>query len=316
MKFSLQSIVFSATALALLATPLFLPPAVSAAASSDEPGVMVENAAAAVAVVVAVDEKTRHITLKGPEGDSWTFTAGPEVRNFAQIKRGDRVLVSYYEGLAVALGPKGSGAKAKASTVDVDRAKPGEKPGMSVTETTVAVGIVKAVDHKRRMVTLQGAERTLHLEASKDVDLSKVKVGDTAEAVYIQSYAVQVVAAPKVSGTIKLETTSVALGIGVEWGHGTLTLDDGTTHKVEIKGLSVIDVGVSKIEASGEVFNLVELTDLNGTFFAGQAGIAMGPGRSATAMKNANGVVIQLKSTQKGVKLTLAPEGLSIKVAE
>jgi hypothetical protein len=125
-----------------------------------------------------------------------------------------------------------------------------------------------------------------------------------------------VVPAPKVSGTVKLESTSVALGIGVEWGHGTLTLHDGSTHKIQINGLSVLDLGVSEIKASGEVFNLVELSDLDGTFFAGQAGIALGVGGSATAMKNSNGVVMQLKSTQEGVKLTLAPEGLSIKLAE
>jgi Cu/Ag efflux protein CusF len=307
MKSTLKSIVRSATTLVLLATTLFLPLAVSAADPSGKPGVMAEDTAVAVATVVAVDEKTRNITLKGPEGDKWTFTAGPEVRNFAQIKRGDRVIVTYYEGFALALGPKGSGAKEKASAVEVARAKPGEKPAMSITETTVAVGVVKAVDHKNRKVTLQGAERTLTLEAAEDVDLSKV---------YIQSYAVQVVPAPKVSGTIKLESTSIAVGIGVKWGHGTLTLHDGTTHKVKVNGLSVIDLGVTKIEASGEVFNLVELTDLNGTFLAGEAGIALGPGRSASAMKNGNGVVIQLKSSQEGVKLTLAPEGLSIKLVE
>ena len=163
MKYTLKSIVLLATALVLLAAALFLPMAVSAAAPSGEPGVIAEDAAAAVAVVVAVDEKTRNITLKGPEGDTWTFTAGPEVRNFDQVKRGDRVIVAYYEGFALQLGPKGSGAKEKASTVEVERAKAGEKPGMSITETTVAVGVVKAVDHKNRKVTLQGAERTLTL---------------------------------------------------------------------------------------------------------------------------------------------------------
>jgi hypothetical protein len=309
MKYSLHLI-------ALLVTTLFLPLVVSAAGPSGEPGVLVEDAAVAVATVVAIDEKTRAITLKGPEGDKWTFTAGPEVRNFAQIKRGDRVMTSYFEGFALALGPKGSGEQAKFAAMEVTRAKPGEKPAASITNKTAAVGIVKAIDQKNRTVTLQGAERTVELEVSDDVDLSKVKVGDTAEAVYIASYAVQVLPAPKVSGTVKLESTSVALGVGVEWGHGTLTLHDGTTHKIKINGLSVVDLGVSEIKATGEVFNLVELTDLNGTFFAGEAGIAVGMGGSATAMKNGNGVVMQLKSTQKGIKLTLAPEGLSIKLVE
>jgi hypothetical protein len=316
MKNPLKSTVLSAAIFAFMAAALYLPPAVSASSHSVKPVAIAEDAAVAVATVVAVDEKTRNITLKGPEGDKWTFTAGPEVRNFDQIKRGDRIIVSYYEGFAVALGPKGSGAKEKVSAMEVTQAKPGEKPGVRITGTTLAVGTVKAVDKKNRTVTLQGAERTVTLEVSEDVDLSKVKVGGTAEAVYIQSYAVQMVPAPKVSGTVKLESTSVAVGIGVKWGAGTLTLHDGSTHKIKINGLSVIDVGVSKIKASGEVFNLVELSDLNGTFLAGEAGIALGPGRSAGAMKNGNGVVMQLRSTQKGVKLTLAPEGLSVKLVE
>jgi Cu/Ag efflux protein CusF len=316
MKFSPKSMVLVTATLVLIAATLFMPLAVSASGHSERPVALAEDAAVAVAVVTEVDQKTRKITLRGPEGDKFMFTAGPEVRNFDQIKRGDRLMVAYYEGFALALGPKGSGVKDKASMVDVERAKPGEKPGVSVTETTVAVGVVKAVDHKNRTVTLQGPERTISLEAAENVDLSTVKVGDSAEAVYIQSYAAQVVPAPKVSATLELETTSVAVGVGVQWGHGTLTLYDGSTHKVKINGLSVVDLGVSKVKASGEVFNLVELVDLNGTFFAGQAGIALGPGRSATAMKNANGVVIQLKSSQKGARLTLAPEGLTIKVEE
>jgi len=115
-----------------------------------------------------------------------------------------------------------------------------------------------------------------------------------------------------VSGTVKIESKSVALGIGVEWGHGTLTMYDGSTHKFKIKGLSVLDLGISKVDASGEVFKLVQAKDLNGTFIAGEAGAALIGGGSVIAMKNGNGVVMQLKSTQKGVKLTLAGEGLKV----
>ncbi len=286
------------------------------AASSDEPRVLVEDAVVAVAIVVAIDEETRKITLKGPEGDEWTFTAGPEVRNFAQIKRGDRVMMSYYEGFALALGPKGGGVKQRFESVEVARAKPGEKPAAMITHSIVAVGTVKALDLKNRTVTLQGVEKTVVLEVSEDADLSQVKVGDEVEVLYIAAYAVKVVPAPKVSGTVKLKSTAVAVAIGVQWGHGTLTMYDGTNHKFKINGLSVIDLGISGVEATGEVFNLVEAKDLNGTFFAGEAGFVVGLGGSAVAMKNGNGVVMQLKSAQKGVRLTLAPEGLSVKLVD
>jgi len=300
----------------LLAIMLWTSLAVFATEHSGEPGAVVADAAVAVATVIAVDEETREITLKGPAGDEVMFTAGPEVRNFAQIKRGDRVMMSYYEGFAVALGPKGSGIRKRVQTMEAERAKPGEKPAAIITNSTAAVGAVQAIDIENRTVTLRGVENTLVLEVAEDVDLSQIKVGDEAEALYVESYAVNVVPAPRVSGTVELESTSVALGIGVEWGTGTLTMDDGTTHKFKINGLSVVDLGISKINARGEVFNLVEAKDLNGTFLAGEAGVTVVKGGSATAMRNGNGVVMQLLSTQKGVKLTFAPAGLKVELVE
>ncbi len=43
--------------------------------------------------------------------------------------------------------------------------------------------------------------------------------------------------------TIKLHGGSVAVGIGYSWGGGTLTYK-GKTYEVEVKGLSVGDVGI------------------------------------------------------------------------
>ena len=302
--------------IALLATMLLVPFTVSADENAGEPAIMLEDAAVAVATVVAIDEESRKITLKDVDGDESTFTAGPEVRNFDQVKRGDQVIISFHEGFALAFGPKGSGVRERIDSVNVERAELGEKPAVMITGSVVAIGAVMAVDVENRKVTLKGAKQTVVLTASEDIDLSQVKVGDEVEAVYIKSYAVNVIPAPKVSGTVKIESTSVAVGVGVEWGHGTLTMYDGTTHKFDVRGLSVLDLGISKISATGEVFNLVEAKDLNGFFIAGEAGAALGGGGSVQAMKNGNGVVMQLRSTQTGVKLTLAPEGLGIDLVE
>lgn len=300
----------------LLTTMLWTSVAVFADEGSDKPVILAEDTAVGVATVVAIDAATRKVTLKDTDGEEVIFTAGPEVRNFDQVKRGDRVIVSYHEGFALAFGPKGSGLRERVETVDVDRAKLGEKPGVMITDSIAAVGTVMAIDAAHRKVTLKGAKHTVILEASEDVDLSEVNVGDEVEALYIKSYAVNVIPAPRVSGTVQIESTSVAVGVGVEWGHGTLTMDDGTTHHFDISGLSVLDLGISKVSAVGEVFNLVEAKDLNGVFVSGEAGAALGGGGSVQAMRNANGVVMQLQSVQKGVKLTLAPEGLKVNLAE
>jgi len=117
----------------------------------------------------------------------------------------------------------------------------------------------------------------------------------------------------KPSGTVTIESKSVALGIGVSWGDGKLRYK-GKTHTFSVKGLSVVDVGVSKVSAKGKVFHLNKLEDFSGNYAAAQAGAAVGGGMSVVALKNQNGVVMELTSTQTGVKFTLAGEGIDIKL--
>jgi hypothetical protein len=117
----------------------------------------------------------------------------------------------------------------------------------------------------------------------------------------------------KPSATVTLETKSVAIGVGYEWGDGVLKFQ-GQEYKFKVKGLSVVDVGVSTISAKGDVYHLEKLDDFAGTFASAEAGIAVGGGAGAVAMKNQNGVVMQLISTSAGVKLKLAAEGMKIEM--
>ena len=117
----------------------------------------------------------------------------------------------------------------------------------------------------------------------------------------------------KPSGTVTIESKSVALGVGVSWGDGKLSYQ-GKTHTFSVKGLSVVDVGVSKVSARGKVFNLKKFADFAGTYAAAQAGAAVGGGMSVVALRNQNGVVLELTSTQTGVKFTLAGEGIEVKL--
>ncbi|MEO1191680.1 MAG: hypothetical protein AAFY02_07985 [Pseudomonadota bacterium] len=115
------------------------------------------------------------------------------------------------------------------------------------------------------------------------------------------------------SGTLTIESTSIALGIGVTWGDGKLEYG-GKTHSFSVNGLSVVDLGLSSVTANGKVFNLKRLQDFNGNYVAGQAGAALGGGVSVARMRNQNGVIIELNSTQTGAKLTLAAEGIQIEL--
>ena len=121
--------------------------------------------------------------------------------------------------------------------------------------------------------------------------------------------------AKKPDATLTLSEGSVAVGIGFSWGKGTLNYQ-GKSYPVKVEGLSVGEVGVQRATASGDVFNLKKLADFNGNFVAGAAGATVGGGAGITAMKNQNGVVIELKSTTQGASLKLAAEGLKLNIQQ
>ena len=125
--------------------------------------------------------------------------------------------------------------------------------------------------------------------------------------------AVAVGAQEKPSGTVWVESKSVAIGIGVSWGDGKLTYQ-GKEYPFTISGLSVIDLGIGKVTAKGEVFNLKKVDDFAGNYVAAAAGASVGGGAGAVTMKNQNGVSMQLTGTEKGIQLTLAAKGLEVKL--
>jgi hypothetical protein len=302
-------------ATALLAAGLAFALCIPLAVAEEDAAAAVADEAVSVNVIVGIDADTRVLTLKDfSTGEEWTYTAGPEVRNFDQLVRGDIVIAEYFAGVAVAIGPEGSGLEDRISQVDVERAAEGEKPGGSITASTYVQGVIVEVDAEDGIVAVRGPERTLVLKAGDDVDLADLAVGQTVEALFVESLSISVEAAPEVSGTLTMKMTAAALGVGVQWGDAVLTMYDGTEHEFKVTGLSLLDVGVTTIEAEGEVYRLVEASDLEGTFFSGEAGAALVGGGNAIAMKNTNGVVVKLTARQQGVRLTLAAEGVKFKM--
>ena len=80
--------------------------------------------------------------------------------------------------------------------------------------------------------------------------------------------------------------------------------------------LFATSLGVSKVTAKGEVYNLKKLADFSGNYAAGQAGATIGGGAGTSIMKNQNGVVMKLTGTGQGVQLTLAAKGVDVKLKQ
>jgi hypothetical protein len=116
--------------------------------------------------------------------------------------------------------------------------------------------------------------------------------------------------------TLRLSTGGFAIGIGVNWGSGTLTYK-GREYPVKVKGLSVGRVGATSTSAYGEVFNLKNLQDFNGHYNVGGAGtrgVTLGAGKTGTIMSNQAGVIVRVSSTQNGIAVNATGGGVDMQL--
>lgn len=112
-------------------------------------------------------------------------------------------------------------------------------------------------------------------------------------------------------GTLQIETTSIAAGIGVTWGKGTFSFE-GKTYPIKVEGLGLATVGIAKVNAVGDVYNLKKPTDVAGTYVGVTGGIAIAGGVKGILARNQHGVVLDLKATQQGVSFNLGADGFTI----
>ena len=113
------------------------------------------------------------------------------------------------------------------------------------------------------------------------------------------------------TGTVTFTGGAVAVGIGFQWGSGVLTYN-GADYPFRVSGISVIDVGVSRVTGTGRVSGLRRLSDFSGNYIAATAGATLAGGVSGTVLRNQNGVTIDGISTSQGARVTLAPQGVNV----
>jgi len=165
---------------------------------SSTPGkAMISETVELIASIAAIDKGTRTITLKGPKGTA-DVVAGPEVRNFDQLKVGDNVVTRFQRALSMELKK----TRRQLDQVQVEattRAEPGQKPGAATSRTMTVLADVVAVDPEQSIISLKGPHgQIVDLTVRNPDHFKVVHVGDQVEAVYMEAVALTVepVAAP------------------------------------------------------------------------------------------------------------------------
>jgi hypothetical protein len=141
------------------------------------------------ATITAIDKGSRAVTLQAANGDRKTFTVGPAVTRFNQLKVGDVIRATYYESLVLQLRKPGAAVAPSTSTSTAERLK--DRPGgvVAMQETTAVT--VKAVDTNvpsLTVVTAAGLTETWKIADRKN--LEGVAPGDRIEMTYTKGVVV------------------------------------------------------------------------------------------------------------------------------
>ena len=174
--------------------------AVPAAAQTAETSVMRQPGKVGIArtmnvtaTITAIDPASREVTLKGPQGNELQVVAGPEVKNFAQLKTGDKVQMQYVEAVTVELKKGGTAPVARTEKSGMESAAPGARPGAIAGRRVTVVGDVIAVDAPTQTVTVRGPKRTVELSIADPEQFKRIAKGDQIEAEYVEAAAVAIV---------------------------------------------------------------------------------------------------------------------------
>jgi hypothetical protein len=167
-------------------------------AQSGTPAVT-SNLTTAQATVQSVYPDKRSLTLVGADGQQQSIFVGPDVK-LEKIHPGDKVTVSYYQGVAAQIAKgdmKASDAAASTFTYKSTNGKPGGGLGASVTVTVKILGI----DPGTNKVAFQQSDGSQHIIAVKSPNMQAfiktLKPGDTVDVTYTESVAISVAPAAK-----------------------------------------------------------------------------------------------------------------------
>lgn len=145
--------------------------------------------------VTKIDAATRTVTLKNKDGET-SIVAGPEVKNFAEIKVGDHFDVVYELAVAIELVKvKNPGTTSEQVSTTTTTAPQGDKPGMITTNTVTATANVEAIDTTKNVVSLKGPQGNVFKVKVQNPDLMKdIAVNDQVKVVYTEAIAAVVTA--------------------------------------------------------------------------------------------------------------------------
>ncbi|MEO8714843.1 MAG: hypothetical protein ABI369_07510 [Acetobacteraceae bacterium] len=112
----------------------------------------------------------------------------------------------------------------------------------------------------------------------------------------------------------RVEMSQVQAAFIGSGGGGTGTLFyNGNSYPFTVGGLGIGGIGISKIEARGDVYHLPDVAAFPGAYAQGRYGFAFGnASRGDLWLQNSNGVMMHLVAKRQGLMLSLGGDAVVI----
>ena len=149
------------------------------ASMMDKPSFSASQSMVVSALVEAVDQETRVVTLRKSNGEAITFTAGDDVRNLAQVSVGDHLTAEYVETISIMV-MAADGLEAEAAEVAaMARAEEGDMPGFAAMDAVVITATVEEINLEANTFKLKGPDGAINeYTARNPQNLERSAVGD------------------------------------------------------------------------------------------------------------------------------------------
>jgi hypothetical protein len=141
--------------------------------------------------IEAIDRERRIVRLRRVGGDSVDVEVPGQMQGFSTLKVGEMVSATYSEAIAVRVRRPGDPAPAAAPSTSTQR-KEGTPGSETRREQTFPV-TVTALDSTAPSITVKGPKGRVMTMAVRDpTQLQGVKVGDTIDVTYYESFLVKI----------------------------------------------------------------------------------------------------------------------------
>ena len=165
---------------------------VSHTTSTTMPGVaggVFDDTLVVQATVSAVDLSAHRVTLRGQEGQQYTYDVSQQIQDISRLQAGDKVTATFNRRVSIEVR-RDNAEPSDSYERTWGASSPGQMPSRMSARETKKVARVVSIDPVRRTAELEFTDGTVRVPVRSDVDLTQYKPGDNVNVHVISTLTV------------------------------------------------------------------------------------------------------------------------------